>query len=223
MALGAVHAADLKHAAKCAREVLLVELRGLGEVSRVAEVVQLEQVGAALRARDYDFGRVDMGKALRLHILRKAVRDGALHAEHRLLDRVAQRNRTQRQVNVERQAHILFAQRHRQLVVRTAEHADRTEHNLDAVLGARLLMHLAGDLEHHRVLDLAALDAADLVPLEGALDQAALNAHDDKGKIRHIAHAVHRAAEGDLAADRIAYALDGIDVLRRFVNHFHTL
>ena len=223
VALGAVNRADLKHAAKCARQVLLVELRGLREVGRVAEVVQLEQVRAAFRACDNDFRGMDVGKALRLHIFRKAVRDRALDAEDRLLARVAQGDRAQRQINVERQSHILLAERHGKLLIGAAEHLDRRQHDLYAVLGAGLLVYLAGHLEHHRVLDLAALHAADLVALEGALDQAALDAHDDKRKIGHIAHAVHRSAEGDLTADRIAHALYGINILTRFVNHFHNL
>ena len=223
VALGAVNRADLKHAAERAREVLLVELRGLRKVGRIAEVVQLEQVRAALCARDNDLGRVDVGKALRLHIFRKAVRNRALNAEYRLLARMAQGDRAQRQVDVERQAHILLAERHGELLVGAAEYLDRRQDDLHTVLGAGLLVYLAGHLEHHCVLDLAARDAADLVALEGALDQAALDAHNDKREVRHVAHAVHGAAEGDVLADRAAHALYGIDIPARFMNHFHNL
>ena len=221
MPLGAVNRADLEHAAERARKVLLVELGRLRQVSGLAEVVQLEQVRAALCASDNDLGRVDVGKALRLHILGEAVRNRALYAEHGLLDRMAQGDRAQRQIDVERQAHIFFAQRHGKLLVRAADDLDRAQHNLDAVLGSGFLMHLAGDLEHHGVPNIRALDAADLVPLERALDQAALDTHDDERKIGHITGAVYGAAERDLATDRAADALDGINVLSRFMNHFH--
>ena len=43
---------------------LFVELGALGKIDLLAEVVELEYVGAALRARKIDFGRVNFGKAL---------------------------------------------------------------------------------------------------------------------------------------------------------------
>ena len=64
-------------------------------------------------------------------------------------------------------------------------------------------------------------DAADLIALEGALDQTALNAHYNKRKVRHIAYTVNRAAERDLAADCFADALYGVNILTRFMYHFH--
>ena len=57
--------------------------------------------------------------------------------------------------------------------------------------------------------------------LEGALDQAALYAHDNEGEVRHVADTVYRAAEGDLAADCVADALYGVNILTRFMYHFH--
>ena len=221
MALCAVDRADFKYAAESACEVLLVELRGLRKVSRVAEVVELEQVCAALSARDNDFRGVDMGEALRQHILRKAVRNRALYAEDRLLARMAQGDRAERQVNVERQTHILLADRHRQLVIRLAEHLECAQDDLYAVLCARLLADCAGHFENHCVADIRTLDAADLIALEGALDQAALYAHDNEREIRHIADTVNRTAEGDFAADCIADALYGVNILTRFMYHFH--
>ena len=51
----------------------------------VAKVIQLEQVCAALSACNDDLRGVDVGEALRLHVLCKAVSDRTLYAEDRLL------------------------------------------------------------------------------------------------------------------------------------------
>ena len=164
---------------------------------------------------------MDVGKALALHVLCEAVSDRALYAEDRLLARMTQRDRTQRQINIEGQAHILLAERYRQLVVRLAEDGQCAQNDLNAVLCTRLLTNGTGNLEYHCVLDIRTLDAADLVTLEGALDQTALNAHYNKRKVRHIAYTVNRAAERDLAADCFADALYGVNILTRFMYHFH--
>ena len=219
--LGAVDRADLVYAAECAGEVLLVELRRLCKVGRMTEVVQLEQVRAALSACNDDLRGVDVGKALALHVLCEAVSDRALYAEDRLLARMTQRDRAEREVDVERQTHILLADRHRQLVIRLAEDLDCAQNDLYAVLSARLLADCAGHLEDHGIAHVGALDVADRVTLEGALDQAALYAHDNEGEVRHIADTVYRAAEGDLAADCVADALYGVNILTRFMYHFH--
>ena len=218
-----VNRADLVYTAECTGEVLLVELRGLCQISRSAKVIQLEQVCAALSACNYDLRGVDVGEALRLHVLCKAVSDRTLYAEDRLLARMTQRDRTQRQINIEGQTHILLAERYRQLVVRLAEDGQCAQNDLNAVLCTRLLTNGTGNLEYHCVLDVRTLDAADLVTLEGALNQTALNAHYNKRKVRHIAYTVNRAAERDLAADCFADALYGVNVLTRFMNHFHNI
>ena len=216
-----VNRADLVYTAECTGEVLLVELRGLCQISRGAEVIQLEQVCAALSACNDDLRGVDVGEALRLHVLCKAVSDRTLYAEDRLLARMTQRDRAEREVDVERQTHILLADRHRQLVIRLAEDLDRAQDDLYAVLSARLLADCAGHLEDHGIAHVGALDVADRVTLEGALDQAALYAHDNEGEVRHVADTVYRAAEGDLAADCVADALYGVNILTRFMYHFH--
>lgn len=130
------------------------------------EVIQLEQVCAALSACNYDLRGVDVGEALRLHVLCKAVSDRTLYAEDRLLARMTQRDRTQRQINIEGQTHILLAERYRQLVVRLAEDRQCAQNNLNAVLCTRLLTNGTGNLEYHCVLDVRTLDAADLVTLK---------------------------------------------------------
>ena len=56
-----VNRADLVYTAECTGEVLLVELRGLCQISRSAKVIQLEQVCAALSACNYDLRGVDVG------------------------------------------------------------------------------------------------------------------------------------------------------------------
>lgn len=64
MTLCTVNRADLVYTAECTGEVLLVELRGLCQISRSAKVIQLEQVCAALSACNYDLRGVDVGEAL---------------------------------------------------------------------------------------------------------------------------------------------------------------
>ena len=63
--LGAEHRPDLVDALEDADQLLLVELRALGEVRRPAEVVDLEDVGAALGRRLDELGGVDLGEAVR--------------------------------------------------------------------------------------------------------------------------------------------------------------
>ena len=77
MTLCTVNRADLVYTAECTGEVLLVELRGLCQISRSAKVIQLEQVCAALSACNDDLRGVDVGKALALHVLCEAVSDRA--------------------------------------------------------------------------------------------------------------------------------------------------
>ena len=62
--LGAEDRADLVDPLEDADQLLLVELRALGEVRRPAEVVDLEDVGAALGRRLDELGRLDLGEAL---------------------------------------------------------------------------------------------------------------------------------------------------------------
>ena len=134
---------------------------------------------------------------------------------------MAQRHRAKRQVNIERQAHIFFAERHGELVIRAGEDGDARKHDLHAVLGAGLFVHLARDLDDHRVLDVCALDLAKRVPLERALDQAAFGAYNEEREVRHIEHTVHRAAERDLLADTVFDQLDRVRILFGIVNKFH--
>ncbi len=62
--LGAVHGRDLEHAFEHADHDLLVQLRALREVRGMPEVVDGEQVRAALRACRDDLGRADLGEPL---------------------------------------------------------------------------------------------------------------------------------------------------------------
>ena len=72
------------------------------------------------------------------------------------------------------------------------------------------------------VLDVGLGHAVDLAR-EHALNQAAVDADNDKGKIGHIAHAVHGAAEGDRLADRSGSILDRVDILLGGADKLHSV
>ena len=63
MRLGAEHRAGLVDPLEDADHRLLVELRGLGQVGRAAEVVDAEHVGAGLGGRRHELRRLDLGEA----------------------------------------------------------------------------------------------------------------------------------------------------------------
>ena len=222
VALGAVYVADLKNAAKDASGVLLIELGGLGQIGLLAEVVELKDVCTALGAGRDDLGRMDVGEALAEHILGKAVGNRALDAEDGLLARMAQGDRAQRQLGVQRHAQVFLAERDRNLLGRAGQDLDRSQDDLKAVLCAGLLAHVARDLNDHAVLDVCLGHAVDFAR-EHALDQAAIDADHDEGKIGHIAYAVHGAAEGDRLADRSGGLLDRVDILLGGADKLHSV
>jgi hypothetical protein len=69
--LGAEDRADLVDAFKDADHDLLVELWALGQEGGAAEVVELEDVGPALRGRGDDLGRLHFGEVAGVHVARK--------------------------------------------------------------------------------------------------------------------------------------------------------
>ena len=218
--LCAVNIANLKHAAKHTGGVLLVELRRLRQISLLAEIVQLEDVCAALSTGRNDFRGVDAGEALAHHVFREALCNGCLNAEYSTLARMAQGNRAERQVNVQRQAHILLAKRYGELLCRASQNLDIGQDNLEAVLCTGFLADIARNLDDHRVLDVRLGQAADLAG-QHALNQAAVDADDHERKVRHVAHAVHGAAESDRAADVGCAVLDCVNILLGGAYKFH--
>ena len=133
---------------------------------------------------------------------------------------MAQGDRTERQVDVQRQAHILLTQRYRHLLSRTGQDLHGGQNDLEAVLGAGFLAHIAGDLNDHAVLQVGLGQTVDLAG-EHALDQAAVDANDNEGKIGHITHAVNGAAEGDGLADRGSGLFDRVDILLGGADKLH--
>ncbi len=77
--LGAEDGADFEDAFEDADHDLFVELGALGQVGRAAEVVDGEDVGAALGGGGDELGRLDLGKALAGEI----AAEGAHHAARR--------------------------------------------------------------------------------------------------------------------------------------------
>ena len=134
---------------------------------------------------------------------------------------MAQGDRAQRQVDVERQPHVLLAERDRKLLRGARQDRNAGQDYFKPMLSAGFLVYVAGDLNNHCILDICAGNAAQLAALEGALDQAAVDANHNERKIRHIAHTVHGAAKGDAAADVGGAVLDRIHILLRGAYKFH--
>ena len=80
--LGPEHRPDLVDPLEDPDQHLLVELRALGEVRRPAEVVDLEDVGAALGRRLHELGRADLGEARRRRGCRGTPRRLAAASSH---------------------------------------------------------------------------------------------------------------------------------------------
>ena len=83
--LGAEDRADLVDPLEDADQLLLVELRALGEVRRPAEVVDREDVGAALGRGLDELGGVDLGEAVGVEGLAEAAQAGGGQLPLRLL------------------------------------------------------------------------------------------------------------------------------------------
>ena len=90
----------LEHPLVHAHHGLLVELGGLGQIGLAAEVVQLEDVGASLRARVDDLGGVNLRKALSGQIIPEAPDDSLLNFEHAALAQVAQHHWAKREFRI---------------------------------------------------------------------------------------------------------------------------
>ena len=84
----------------------------LRKVNSFAEVIELENVCAALCARKIDFGRADFGKALTLQIFAEAARNTLLNFENSALLGVAQRNGAVVKVDRKLAVNLLFGNNH---------------------------------------------------------------------------------------------------------------
>ena len=180
MALCTEHIADLEHASVDTGEVLLVELRRLREICLLTEIAELKDVRAALSAGRDDLRGGHVHEALLAHILGESVCDGCLNAENRLHARMAQRNRTVVQIGFQIDTHILFAQRHRHLLIRTGKHTQVGEHDFKAVFRTDFLADIAGHLDNHGVADFRAGNTADGVGLNQTLNQSAVYTDNDE-------------------------------------------
>ena len=81
--LRAEHGCNLENPFKYGNERLFIKLGALRKVNGFAEVVELEYVRAALRARKVDFRCVDFGKVLALQILAEPSLYAFLYLENR--------------------------------------------------------------------------------------------------------------------------------------------
>ena len=179
--------ADLEHAVVDADHGLLVELRRLRQVRPAAEVVELEDVRAALGARADDLGRVDLGEALAVQEAAEAPDDPLLHLEERAAAQGAQRQRPHLQVLFQGQVQLVLVDGQLQPLQGAGEDPRAGQAQLEAVRRARVKGRLAREcdavpLRKDRQVDVRARDA---------LHRPLAPAQDHKGEVRHAAHVVH--------------------------------
>ena len=94
MFLRAVGGRNLEDALIDADADLLVELRRLGEINLLAEIIHLEDVGTAFCTLGYDLRGEDLGEAVGSEELAERACDGGLHLEDRHVARVTESDLT---------------------------------------------------------------------------------------------------------------------------------
>ena len=105
------HRSGLKHPVEYPHHGLLVKLRALTQLRLLAEVIQLKNVGTALRAPGYDLGGADLREVLAQQIVPKASDDTLLNLEFCTLPQVAQGDGAQGQLGLQGCVQLPFAHR----------------------------------------------------------------------------------------------------------------
>ena len=123
---------------------LLVELGGLGQEGLAAEVVQAEDVAAALGPGVDNLGGVNFGEALSGEVLPEGPAQPRLDAEHRPLPLGPQHHRPQGQLGVQAQVQLPLGHGHRHGGRRTGENLHALHRQLPAAGGPLLGTHQAG-------------------------------------------------------------------------------
>src|SRR5690242_17497675 len=82
MWLSAINMPGLEHSFEGRHPMFLVELRTLRQVCRPAEVVECEQIAAALGASGYQLGADDLGEVLPLQEFAKILENGGLDTKY---------------------------------------------------------------------------------------------------------------------------------------------
>ena len=191
MALGVVllraeHRADFKHALVNRHHRLLVKLRALGQIRAAAEIFHAEQVRAALRVLRDDLRGMDLRESLFLQRLAETADNAFLNLKHRALAEVAQRHKAQRQIRIQRQVHLVFADRHRHGFRRAGEHLNALRMQLRAARRTLVAHHFAADLHRVAVANV-------FIRAQHALQHALRHAQQRKAHIAQIAQRVHKA------------------------------
>jgi hypothetical protein len=192
--LGAEGRPDLVDPLEDADHRLLVELRALREVRRAPEVVQREDVRAALGRGGDDLGRLDLGEAEAVEGGAEAADRGGGDPEAVAHARVAERDG--RLVEDRRQLLLQLgpAQLDRRRLRRLGEHAERRALDLDAAGRLRVRDGVALDLEHRLREELHRL-------VEHDLRHAGAVAEDEERDAAELAPVVKPAGEPHAPAD----------------------
>ena len=194
MRLGAEDRADLVDPLEDPDQLLLVELRALGEVRRSAEVVDGEDVGAALGGGLHQLGGVDLGEAVGVEGLAEAAQAGRGQLPLGLLRRVPPGGRgvveQGGQAGAERRPPELDGRG----VGRFAQRGHRRLRHLDP---AGCLLVRRGGAGHG---DRCLLRRDRRTGGQDDLRQTAAVADDQEGDLRQLAPAVDPAVEPDLLA-----------------------
>ena len=196
------HGPDLEHALVDGDEHLFIELRALRQKHLLAEIVELEDIRAALRALCADLGRADLGESLRKEIFAEPARYPLLHLEHGALLGVAQRHGAQVEVEVDGDiVELFFVDDKGHLFGGRREHVDAVDLHLKPSLARLVFDDLAREFDRAPLGDLFAHAVVRKIGGIDALHRLARGADDDERKPRHLADAVNDALHADGLAD----------------------
>ena len=111
MLLRPEHRSRLKHPVVDAHHGLFIKLRALAQLRLLAEVIQLKDIGTALRAPGHDLGGANLREALAQQVVPKASDDALLNLEFCPFPQVAQGDGAQGQLGLQGCVQFPFAHR----------------------------------------------------------------------------------------------------------------
>ncbi len=133
MLLRTEYRCHFKYTVKYPYHHLLIKLRALCEHGMAVKIFQTEQIGSALRASGSNFRRVNLRKTAAAQILAKSPRNALLNAELGALFYIAQRQRPEIQLRLQRSIHLPFVDCYRHRRAWPGKYADFTDTDFKTV------------------------------------------------------------------------------------------
>lgn len=219
----AEHGRDLEDSFVHRDERLFIELRRLREIHLLAEIIELENVGAPLRAREVDLRGMNFRKALRHEIFPETALDSFLKLENSALFGISERHGAIVEIGIQIALHLFFRDDHRGNIRRIRQ--DLYVVDLQLVTLAPVPRFARDDLarQFHRTLFFK-LGRHTIIGKGfriDALDSFARRAQDNESKIGHHADIVHGARNGDLLIFVVAELRIRDGIRLRFACDFH--